>query len=222
MRRTGSELHTVRREEGQSWTDAILAALDERTASSRCQTCTGPTGRSIDLAPVGERAHELGAAFVLDLSQSRGRDARRRRRAAARTSWSRSATSGCSAPSASPTSTSTSEHREGEPIEHNWIVREGADDFAGLVDYTDSCSPEHAASTSARARTSSSPRWRSRPWSRSSTGRFPASRRSWPRRRPRSKRAPRPAADRRPGRAAGPHIVGIEVPEARRRRSSTS
>jgi selenocysteine lyase/cysteine desulfurase len=33
------------------------------------------------------------------------------------------------------------EHRAGTPIEHNWINRAGAEDFAGLVRYTDRFAP---------------------------------------------------------------------------------
>jgi selenocysteine lyase/cysteine desulfurase len=33
------------------------------------------------------------------------------------------------------------QHRDGEPIEHNWILREGSEDFARLVDYRDEYQP---------------------------------------------------------------------------------
>ncbi|MGP6159820.1 MAG: hypothetical protein ACLPYS_20375 [Vulcanimicrobiaceae bacterium] len=33
------------------------------------------------------------------------------------------------------------EHRDGEPLEENWILRLGAEDFARLVDYQDSYQP---------------------------------------------------------------------------------
>jgi len=33
------------------------------------------------------------------------------------------------------------EHRGGEPLEENWIVRAGSEDFARLVDYTDEYQP---------------------------------------------------------------------------------
>ena len=53
----------------------------------------------------------------------------------------RSATSGCWVRSASRTSTSPSEHRDGAPIEQNWIARAGSEDFARLVDYRDDYQP---------------------------------------------------------------------------------
>ena len=33
------------------------------------------------------------------------------------------------------------QHRNGEPIEHNWIVRSGSEDFARLIDYRDTYQP---------------------------------------------------------------------------------
>jgi selenocysteine lyase/cysteine desulfurase len=33
------------------------------------------------------------------------------------------------------------EHRRGEPVEQNWIAREGSEDFARLVDYRDEYQP---------------------------------------------------------------------------------
>jgi selenocysteine lyase/cysteine desulfurase len=33
------------------------------------------------------------------------------------------------------------EHRDGEPLEQNWIAREGSEDFARLVDYRDEYQP---------------------------------------------------------------------------------
>lgn len=33
------------------------------------------------------------------------------------------------------------QHRNGRPLEHNWIARQGAEDFAQLVDYQDAFQP---------------------------------------------------------------------------------
>ena len=52
-----------------------------------------------------------------------------------------SATSGCWGRSVSASSTSPSEHRDGEPLEQNWIARAGSEDFARLVDYRDEYQP---------------------------------------------------------------------------------
>jgi selenocysteine lyase/cysteine desulfurase len=140
VRRTGAELHTVRREDGQSWRDAILASLDERTAIVSVPNVHWTNGELIDLGPVCERARELGAAVVLDLSQSLGAmpvdvsELRPDFLISVGYKWL-----------LGPLSVAylyvDERHREGAPIEHNWIVRSGADDFAGLVDYTDELQP---------------------------------------------------------------------------------
>jgi selenocysteine lyase/cysteine desulfurase len=140
VRRTGADLHTVRRETGQSWSDAILAALDERTAILSVPNVHWTNGALVDLPPVCDRAHELGAAVVLDLSQSVGAMPVELERlqpdflVSVGYKWL-----------LGPLSVAylyvDERHREGEPIEHNWIVREGADDFAGLVEYTDVLQP---------------------------------------------------------------------------------
>src|SRR3954469_2737949 len=56
-RRTGAELHTVAREQGQTWSDAILDALDERTAIVSVPNVHWTDGALVDLGPVAERTH---------------------------------------------------------------------------------------------------------------------------------------------------------------------
>ncbi len=140
VQRTGAELHTVRRESAQSWSDAILAALDERTAIVSVPNVHWTNGALIDLGPVCERAHELGAAVVLDVSQSAGAmpidvaELRPDFLVSVGYKWL-----------LGPLSVAylyvDGRHWDGEPFEHNWIVREGAEDFATLVDYTDELQP---------------------------------------------------------------------------------
>jgi selenocysteine lyase/cysteine desulfurase len=138
--RTGSELHTVRRERGQRWTDAILAALDERAAIVSVPNVHWTNGALVELGPVAERAHELGAALVLDLSQSLGAmpidvaEVRPDFLISVGYKW-------LLGPLGVAYMWVAEQHRGGQPIEHNWIVREGADDFAGLVEYTDRLQP---------------------------------------------------------------------------------
>jgi selenocysteine lyase/cysteine desulfurase len=135
-RRTASELHAVTREEGQSWTDAVLSALDERTAIVSVPNVHWTNGALVDLKPVAEKTHELGAALVLDLSQSLGAmpvdvaELRPDFLISVGYKW-------LLGPLSVAYMWVAEQHRDGRPIEHNWIVREGADDFAGLVDYTD-------------------------------------------------------------------------------------
>jgi selenocysteine lyase/cysteine desulfurase len=139
-RRTGAALHTVRREPGQSWTEAILETLDERVRIVSVPNVHWTNGALVELEPVCERAHELGASIVLDVSQSAGAlplDI-------GRLSPDFLVTVGYKwlfGPLSVGYMYVDERHRGGEPIEHNWIVRRGAEDFARLVDYTDELQP---------------------------------------------------------------------------------
>lgn len=139
-RRTGAELRTVGREQGQSWTEAIIDALDERVAIASLPNMHWTNGALVDLGPVSERVHELGAALVLDVSQSAGAmpidvsELRPDFLVAVGYKW-------LLGPYSLGYLYVDERHRGGEPIEHNWIAREGAEDFARLVDYTDEMQP---------------------------------------------------------------------------------
>jgi selenocysteine lyase/cysteine desulfurase len=139
-RRTGAEIHTVRPENGESWTEAMLAALDARTRIVSVPNVHWTNGALVDLEAVCERAHELGASLVLDVSQSVGAmpldvgTLRPDFLVSVGYKW-------LLGPFSLAFLYVDERHREGEPIEHNWIVREGAEDFARLVDYTDELQP---------------------------------------------------------------------------------
>jgi selenocysteine lyase/cysteine desulfurase len=138
--RTGAELVLVEREPGQSWTEAVIAAVDDRAAIVVAPNVFWTNGALLDLAAVADATHAAGAALVVDASQSFG---------------------------ALPLDVSTlrpdflvsvgykwllgpvgvsflyvdERHHGGEPIEENWVTRLGADDFAGLNDYADDYQP---------------------------------------------------------------------------------
>jgi selenocysteine lyase/cysteine desulfurase len=139
-RRTGAEVHTVRRKQGQPWSEAIIDALDERARIVSVPNVHWTNGALVDLGAVCDRAHELGASVVLDLSQSAGAmplDLERLRPDFLITvgyKW-------LLGPFSVAYMYVDERHRDGDPIEHNWIVREGAEDFARLVDYTDELQP---------------------------------------------------------------------------------
>src|SRR5436309_5015864 len=58
----GCGIRTVARPPGQTWTEAILAGLDESIAIVAVPTVHWTDGASIDLAAIGARARALGAA----------------------------------------------------------------------------------------------------------------------------------------------------------------
>ncbi|HLM31494.1 MAG TPA: aminotransferase class V-fold PLP-dependent enzyme [Solirubrobacterales bacterium] len=138
--RTGAEIHTVERDPGQSWTEAVLAALDERAGLVSVPNVHWTDGSLVDLELVATRAHELGCRFVIDASQSLGAmpiSVDRLRPdfvVSVGYKWQLGPV-GVGYLYVAP------EHRDGEPIEENWINRAGSEDFAGLVDYVEEYQP---------------------------------------------------------------------------------
>jgi selenocysteine lyase/cysteine desulfurase len=138
--RTGAEILTVRRRSGQSWTDAVLDLLDGRVRIVSVPNVHWTDGAIVDLDAVSARAHELGAHLVIDGSQSIGAmpfDVARLQPDFVMTvgyKWL-----------LGPLGVSylyvAEQHRDGEPIEQNWIARAGSQEFARLVDYRDEYQP---------------------------------------------------------------------------------
>jgi len=139
-RATGAELVALARPEDGDWTARVLEAIDERTAVAALPNCHWTDGGLVDLERVGARCREAGAALVLDLSQSCG--ARPFDVGAVRPDFMVTAAyKWLLGPYSMGFLYVAPEHREGEPIEHNWIARERSEDFAGLVDYRDAYQP---------------------------------------------------------------------------------
>ncbi len=134
--KTGAQLVTVRRQEGQSWASAVVAAIDGRTRVVTVPHVHWTNGALVDLAAVATAAHDAGAVVSVDASQSLGAlplDLARVQPdfvVAVGYKWLLGPFGvGCLYVS--------EKHREGEPLEENWVNREGSDDFAALVDYKD-------------------------------------------------------------------------------------
>ena len=138
--RTGAEVVTVERRDGQRWGEAVVAALDERVAVVAVLAPHWTDGGSVDLAAIGARAREAGAALVVDASQTVG---------AMPLDWRRIrpdylVTVGYKwllGPFALGYLHVAEPHRDGVPLEENWISRLGSEDFAALVDYQDRYQP---------------------------------------------------------------------------------
>jgi selenocysteine lyase/cysteine desulfurase len=71
-RRRNAELVTLPRPEDWDWTEALLGAIDERAAIVALPNCHWTDGSLIDLERVGARCREVGAALVVDVTQSLG------------------------------------------------------------------------------------------------------------------------------------------------------
>ena len=70
--RDGAELEFVTRPDDDDLTAGVLAKIDERTAIAALPHCFWADGTLIDLAAVGRRCREVGAALVVDATQSVG------------------------------------------------------------------------------------------------------------------------------------------------------
>jgi selenocysteine lyase/cysteine desulfurase len=133
-RRTGATLVAVERRDGQTWAEAVLEALDERAAVVAVMAVHWTDGGTVDLAAVGSRARAVGAALVVDASQALGAvpldlgAVRPDYLVGVGYKW-------LLGPFGLGYLYVAERHRDGTPLEENWISRRGAEDFAGLVDY---------------------------------------------------------------------------------------
>jgi selenocysteine lyase/cysteine desulfurase len=139
-RRHDAEIITVTPRPQESWTDAILLALDERVAVVSLPNVRWTDGARIDLERIGARAREVGARFAVDLTQSLGAmpfdisAVRPDFLVASGYKW-------LLGPFSLAYLWVAPEHRSAEPLEHNWINRAGAQNFATLTDYQDDYQP---------------------------------------------------------------------------------
>lgn len=139
-RRTGCELVTARRHPGQTWTEAVLAVCDEQVAVISVPQVHWTDGALVDLDAVARRSRQIGAALVVDASQSAGAmplDVKTIDPAFLVTvgyKW-------LLGPFGLSYLYVAEAFRDGRPLEENWIVREGADDFSALIDYRDDYQP---------------------------------------------------------------------------------
>jgi selenocysteine lyase/cysteine desulfurase len=139
-REAGAEIVTVARQPGGNWTEAILAAMDENVAVVSVPNVHWTDGSLIDLARVAETAHDLGALFVIDASQSAG--AMPLDVGALRPDFVISVGyKWLLGPFGRGYLWMAERHRDAEPIEENWISRIDSEDFARLVDYRDDYQP---------------------------------------------------------------------------------
>ena len=145
-RRSGADLRTVAPPEdsdearGKAWTRRILEAVDGRTAVVSMGNVHWTDGTLFDLEAVGERAREVGAALVVDGTQSIGAlpfDVTRVRPDAlvcAAYKW-------LLGPYSLALGWFGPRYDGGEPLEETWIAREGSREFSGLVEYVDEYQP---------------------------------------------------------------------------------
>lgn len=136
-RTRGAELRTARKAPMDDWTGAVLEAIDADTGIVAVPNCHWTDGALVDLAAVGERARAVGAALVVDLSQSFG--VRPLDLAAVQPDFLVSVGYKWQlGPYSLGYLYAAPKWREtGKPLEASWMTRAGAENFSALVDYVD-------------------------------------------------------------------------------------
>ena len=137
----GAELRTARKDAADSWTGAVLDAIDDDTAIVAVPNCHWTDGALVDLVRVGERARAVGAALIVDASQSLGaypisvREVQPDFLVSVGYKW-QLGPYGLAYLYVAP------KWRErSRPLEASWLTRAGAEDFSSLVDYVDEYQP---------------------------------------------------------------------------------
>ncbi|HZC51652.1 MAG TPA: aminotransferase class V-fold PLP-dependent enzyme, partial [Mycobacterium sp.] len=138
--RFGARIITTTVEDGQDWTDATLAAISDATAIVSVPQVHWTDGSWIDLERIARRARDVGAALIVDASQSLGAvpldvaDLAPDFVVSVGYKW-------LLGPFGRSLLWVAPKHRDGQPLEENWIVRKDAAQFARLIDYRDEYQP---------------------------------------------------------------------------------
>jgi selenocysteine lyase/cysteine desulfurase len=136
---TGAHIITVQRG-ADGWNPAVLSAIDSDTAIVAVPHTHWADGGLLDLVAIGAACRKVGAALVLDLTQSLGAlpfniaEVQPDFVVSACYKWMMGPY-GIGALYAAP------QYHQGQPIEHNWVNRAGAQDFSKLTDYRDDFQP---------------------------------------------------------------------------------
>lgn len=140
-RQRNAQIRTVKRGPDGTWTHAVLAAIDDTTAVIAVPNCHWTDGSLIDLAAVGEKARSVGAAYVIDASQSLGvypldiAKVQPDFLVSVGYKWL------LGPYSLGYLYVSPRWQDNGRPIENSWLSRNGSEDFAGLVNYQNEYRP---------------------------------------------------------------------------------
>jgi selenocysteine lyase/cysteine desulfurase len=125
---------------GEEWNARVLEAIDADTAVVAVPHAHWTDGTRFDLITIGAAARAVGAAFVIDGTQSVGalpfdvREVQPDALICAGYKW-------LLGPYSIGAAYFGPRYDHGEPIEDNWIVRRGSEDFQRLVDYEDEYAP---------------------------------------------------------------------------------
>lgn len=141
----GAEIRTVQPDDGAngraaSWNERILEAIDAETAVVAVANVHWADGTRFDLEAIGRRAREVGAALVVDGTQSVGAlpfdvgTIQPDVLVCAGYKW-------MFGPYGTALAYFSESVHEGVPLEENWITRRNSERFSSLVDYADQYQP---------------------------------------------------------------------------------
>lgn len=138
--RNGAEIRTIAPPEGENrevdWNLRVLDAIDSRTAVVALPVVHWADGSRFDLVTIGQRARDVGAAFIVDGTQSIGAmpfdvgHVQPDMVVAAGYKW-------LMGPYSTALAWWGERFLDGAPIEDNWITHRDSRNFAGLVEYQD-------------------------------------------------------------------------------------
>ncbi|PHR61722.1 MAG: aminotransferase [Robiginitomaculum sp.] len=132
----GGSIRTVKRPTNGDWTSAVLDAINTATQILALPANHWADGGCLDLETIGKAARAMGAALVLDLTQSLGAmpfDVQRVQpdyMVSACYKW-------LMGPYTMGMVYIAPKWQNGTPLEQTWMGRKGAENFASLVDYQD-------------------------------------------------------------------------------------
>lgn len=136
-----AEIRPAMAHSGASLTDAIVSVIDRQTAVVAVANCRWTNGELIDLVRVGAAARRHDAVLVVDASQSLGAypfdvaEIRPDFLVTVGYKWL------LGPYGLGYMYVADRWHAKGVPLEESWLNRQGAEDFAALVDYTDAYQP---------------------------------------------------------------------------------
>ncbi len=135
-----ADIVTIPRGGNNGWTPRILDAITTNTAIVALPHCHWTDGSLVNLTTVGRRCRKMGAALVVDLTQSIAAlpfdvtEIQPDFAVAAGYKW-------MMGPYSLGFMYAAPQHRDGRPLEHNWMARKDSENFAGLVDYKSEFQP---------------------------------------------------------------------------------
>jgi selenocysteine lyase/cysteine desulfurase len=137
---TGAVVVTVPTPIDGDWTTATLAAIGPATKVVSAVNCHWTNGARVDVAALGEACRAVGAALVLDVTQSLG--AMPLDLAAVQPDFMVAAAyKWLLGPYGTGMLYVAPRWRAARPLEETWLARTGAENFAGLVNPSDSYMP---------------------------------------------------------------------------------